>query len=590
MKNNFLGSKEGFLRLTKECLRHPWRLSLAFGALLCLAGTRLYLTWLVKLFTEGPLEHGNVAAFKEMLFGGTVAILAMAASILVSQYLLIDVNQRVVKSIRDSVQNRLLAMGVGGVRRFRSGDLVSRLLSDAWELSSFVQGVLERLLGEGLVAAGSVFMMFYLSWKLALATCLVVVVAGALLGSMTRMIRRWADRSRKSQGALGAVFSEQISGVATIKGFQAEQFETLRFQRCNETFRTQFMRCQFWSAVFMSWMWLVTGLGFLAIVFYGGMQIISGEMTRGAMLAFCLYAAQTVEPVRKFSNINADLQRILAAASRVFEIADEEETEPDGSLPLAAPVAGALLFDGVKFSYDEETDVLKGASFSAQPGEPIAVVSSSGGGKSTIGRLIARFLEPREGRIALDGADIGDLRLSEYRKAVCLVEQEPFIFGGTLLDNIRYGSWDASLETVEKAVELAGLTSFLKGLPQGLETNLTEAGRNLSGGQKQRIALARAIVRNPRVLVLDEATSALDSETEARVFARLDPWLRQRTVLLMAHRLATVYQTDRIVVLEHGRVAGDGPPEAVLQSCEAFRKLFEEQFEPGAMKTAVFRN
>lgn len=261
--------------------------------------------------------------------------------------------------------------------------------------------------------------------------------------------------------------------------------------------------------------------------------------------------------------------------------------EDQGRTAISLPVRGALRFEDVRFRYRADEPVLAGVTLSIAPMETVGLVAASGGGKSTIANLLMRFFDPDQGRILLDGVDLRALRLADLRRAVGVVEQDPFIFSGALIDNIRYGSWHTSTAAITAAVSLAGLEPLVSSLPGGLHAVLREGGRDLSGGQKQRIALARAVVRDPAVLVLDEATSALDSDSERQIFVQLQDWLRRRTVLVMAHRLATIRRFERVIVLEGGRVVGDGSVSRLLSGCPAFERLFAEQIVPlGAATTA----
>jgi ATP-binding cassette, subfamily B, bacterial MsbA len=574
---------EGLLRLIRETLRFRGRLFIAAAALVTLAATRLYLTWLVKLWMEADSipEGGPTLTF--LLITATITTLLMVLAIMVSEYLVSDVNQRMLQGLRQQAQHKLLTMGVAGVWRFHSGELLSRLFSDVGLLSGFVRRILTDLVGETLLAVGAISMMFYLNWRLALGICLVVPIVGLTLNRLSGTIRTWAGTAQSGLAVLNATFTEQLRGITTIKGYQAEHFEHRRFVEQDTAYRCQFMRCELWTTTLISIIWLVTTIGFIGIVWYGSRQVAEGNINLGALLAFCLYAAQTIEPIRKLSNVTAALQRCVAAASRVFEVIDSDVVEHEGSIVLNHPVQGTVQFENVEFSYRTGEPVLKGIDLTLRPGERAAVVAASGGGKTTLAKLLMRFCDAQQGRILLDGIDIRALRLLELRRVVCVVEQEPFIFGGPLIDNIRYGSWDAPLKEIEDAVHITGLKSLVRSLPHGLSTELHEGGRDLSGGQKQRIALARAVVRDPRVLILDEATSALDSDTERQILEQMENWMAGRTVLVMAHRLSTVLRAPRIIVLEGGQVAGGGTVNELLEYCTPFRQLFSEQLEPVAL-------
>jgi len=573
---------EGFVRLTAICLHFPGRFLAALGSLAILTGTRLYLTWLVKLWVEGPIIHQDADAVTRLLLVGTALTLVMAGSVLLSEYLISDLSHRFLQRLRNAAQERLLAIGVAGVRSFHTGDLQSRVFGDIGALSRFVRDILQRLAGESLVGAGALFMMFYLDWPLALMTCVVVPAAALVLNRLTSVIRRWAATSRKGVAALTALFSEQMHGITTIKGYCTEERERLRFTRQNEAYRTQCMRFEFWSSFLVSVIWLVTGLGLLGIIAYGSHQVIQGRFTAGVLLAFCLYAGQTVEPLRKLSSIHAALQQSLAAAERVFEIIDTEPREKDGAARVPPSAVRKLEMHNVRFRYGKEKRVLEGVGFSLKSGEASALVGGSGAGKSTLAKLAVRFLAPEKGRILLNGIDVAALPLKELRRRICVVEQDPFLFSGTLEDNIRYGSPDASAEKVRWAVKHSGLDDLVDSLPRGLRAPVEESGGNLSGGQRQRIALARAIVRDPQVLILDEATSAMDGETEARILDGLKEWLARRIVLVMAHRLSTVARFRRILLLDGGRIAGEGALTRLTEECPAFRQLFEDQLRHGS--------
>lgn len=578
---------EGLLRLIRETLKFRKRLFIAAAALVTLAATRLYLTWLAKLWMEvDPAAEGEPnLAF--LLTAAIMTTLLMVSAIMVSEYLVSDVNQRMLQDLRQQAQHKLLVMGVSGVWQFHSGELLSRLFNDVGVLSGFVRRIMTDLIGETLLATGAVVMMCYLNWRLTLIMCLVVPIVGLTLNRLSGMIRKWAGTAQSGLAALSATFAEQLHGLTTIKGYQAEGFEHLRFVAQNRAYRWQFMRCELWATTLISLIWLATAIGFIGIVWYGSRQVFQGNINLGSLLAFCLYAAQTIEPIRKLSDVYAALQRFVAAAGRVYEVIDSKVVESEGSMAFDHPVEGAVQFEHVKFLFRTGEPILNGISLTLKPTERAALVAASGSGKTTLARLLARFFDVQRGRILLDSVDITALRLTELRHAVCVVEQEPFVFAGPLIDNIRYGSWDAPLERIEEAVRMTGLEPLARSLPQGLYSELHEAGHNLSGGQKQRIALARAIVRDPRVLVLDEATSALDSDTEGKILARMEDWLARRTVLVMAHRLATVVRMPRIIVLADGQIAGDDTFAGLLEHCLPFRQLFAEQLEPLTLSLAA---
>lgn len=575
-----MNSEGIFTRLVRECLRFPGRLVLIVTGLLSLGAGQLYLTWIAKLWAEGPLLSGDRAAMAALALKAALTSVTMMAGLFVSRYLLNSVNQRMVERLRNQAQQCLLALEVPAIRRFQSGELMSRIFNDAGALSGFVREILRRLIGETIVIAGAVAMLFYLDWPLALLAVVMAPAVALLLSRVGRVIRRTGMRAQEEIGVLSALLSEQLMGVTTIKGFRAEAAEQRRFARQDARYRHQVMRGEWWSAILMTSIWLITALGLLLAVWYGSDQVAAGRLTTGGLLAFCLYAVQTAEPVRRLSEVQGLLQRAIAAGARLFEITDLPFVERDGTAALSAEPGGELRIERVHFRYRADKPVLEDFSLRLGGRETVALVAASGGGKSTLAALLLRFRDPERGAILLDGIDLRQLRLAELRRVICVAEQEPFVFSAPLVDNIRYGRPQASREQVEAAAALAGLEPLVRSLPGGLEGALAEGGRNLSGGQKQRIALARIIVRDPAVLVLDEATNALDSDTERQLFTQLEAWLARRTVLVMAHRLSTISRFRRVVVLENGRSAGDGTVDELLAGCPAFSRLFAEQLTP----------
>jgi subfamily B ATP-binding cassette protein MsbA len=569
-----------FIRLLRECRHYPGRLVLIVLGLAGLGGGQLCLTWFAKLWADGPLRTGDYHTMARLSWEVSALTIVMMAGLFISRYELNSVNQRMVMRLRNQAQHHLLGLEVGAIRRYQSGDLMSRMLNDAGTLSTFVREILRRLIGETFIIGGAIAMIFYLNWRLALITGLMVPVVAIMMAQLGGVIRKRGAAAQKEVGNLSGALSEQLAGVTTIKGFRTEEAEERRFGRLNAGYLHQTLRGEFWSAMLTTAVWLVTAFGVLAVVWYGTTQVGRGQATPGGLLVFCLYAIQTVEPLRRLSEVQSLLQRAIAAAERVFEIIDLPAAEHDGDKSLPANVRGEIVLEHVSFAYRADKPVLADFDLRIGTRETLAVVATSGGGKSTLAAMLVRFRDPDRGCIRLDGIDIRELRLADLRRAICVAEQEPFLFSGPLIDNIRYGSWDARPATIEAAVALAGIEPLVRSLPGGLQTPLIEGGRDLSGGQRQRIALARVIVRNPSVVVLDEATSALDSDTESQIFAQLRDWLSQRTVLVMAHRLATISRFPRIVVLENGRVIGDGSVSELLANCPSFSQLFGEQLAP----------
>jgi subfamily B ATP-binding cassette protein MsbA len=538
------------------------------------------------------LTHGDLPVGKPVLVALVIVVL-IAFFLFASRALLAGVNQRMLEHLRSGAVGRVLGLEPATMARFSTGDVMSRVFQDAGLLSGFVEGLLKRIVGDGFLVLGALLMMFILDARLAAATCVVAPLVGYLLVALGRVIRRLGAVAQQRMGGLSAIFQEQLQGFSTIKGYQTESFEGERFSTINQGYRQTVVRAVVWSAVLVASVFAVAATSFVAAVWYGTQQVAAGRMTAGGLLAFCLYAGQTIEPLRRLAETQGLLQRSLAAADRLFELLDlplpavaSSESPSTLESPMhstgsgaATPICGGIRLERVHFRYRADQPLLEGVDLEIRPGERLAVVAASGGGKTTLTSLLLRFRDPLAGRLVLDGVDLQEYSLVKLRRLICVVEQKPFLFSGPLLDNLRYGSWDAAPETIQRAVRLCGLAPLVESLPRGLATPLQEQGGDLSGGQRQRVALARAILRDPTILVLDEATSALDSEAEAEIFSALDSWLAERTVIVMAHRLSTIRRVSRIVVIAGGVVADEGPLGHLLRPGSVFSSLFAEQLE-----------
>ena len=572
------------LRLGRACRDSQGPLAIALLAVAVLGLAQLYLTWLVKEWVEGPLLSGDRSALVALSLKVAIAIGVGATALFTSRHMIVLANQRLVERLRNQALDRLLSLEVSTLRRFPRGDLIARLLSDAGALSTVLSVIVRRVVREAIVYVGACVMMFVLNWRLTLAAALLIPILAWLMIRIGQRIRGWRARAQAGLGLISATLSEQLHGFTTIKGYRAEEFERQRFTELNAQMRRQIMQSEAWIGLLAASVLLVTGVGMLAVLSYATVLRGQGD-GYSALLAFCLYGAQLIQPLRTFGEVQGFVQQAVVSAGRLFEIIDLPVPDSDGGHPLVQPVRGRIVFDRVHFAYDAESFVLNDLSLSIEPGERIGLVGATGSGKSTLTNLLLRHLHPSAGAITLDDQAVSDLRLADLRGAISVVEQEPFLFSGPLLDNIRYGTGDAKADVIERAVHLSGLDGVLPRLRRGLHTHLAEAGTQLSGGEKQRVALARAIVKGSPVLVLDEATSAIDGKLEAEMFARLDAWLAERTVVIIGHRFSTVRRCPRIVVLEGGTVIGDGSVTQLLGTCPRFVSMFAEQIEAGPSPT-----
>ena len=565
-------------RLVRDCLLQKGRISLAVVSLIGLGLSQLALPWLVKMWVEGPLTNGDADIGGFVATASIIAVL-IAVFLFSSRALLASVNQRFLEHLRSTTVAHVLSLEPKTVRRYQSGDLMSRVFQDAGLLSGFVQSLLKRVLGDGILALGALVMMAVIDVRLALAAVLLVPLLAVIFWAIGTVIRRLAAVAQRRMGELSSILQQQLQGFTTVKGFQTEEFEDRRFADTYGSYRREVILAEGWTAALMATVFLLATLAFVVAIWFGSREVANGAITAGSLLAFCLYAGQTIEPIRRLAETHGLLQRALAAGERLYQVLDLEPAALEPAR-VSRPAGGcSLQFDRTSFSYQPGCEVLHEFNVDIRVGEQVAIVAASGGGKSTIASLVLRFLDPVSGTIRLDGVDLKTYSLDDLRRLICVVEQRPFLLNAPLVDNIRYGSWDASTASIEEAVRLTGLDELQRLLPHGLDTLIDEAGRDLSGGQRQRIVLARAILRDPAVLVLDEATSALDSEAEGRILDDLDEWLSRRTVVLMAHRLSTISRSPLVIVLHDGEVAAQASPAELSAHNEVFRTLFADQLE-----------
>jgi len=567
----------------------PYRLQVATAlvALTVAAGTVLVFGAGLRWLVDRGFAAGDPALLDRALVGLLVVIAVLALSMYGRSYLVSWLGERVTADIRRAVFDNLLRLSPGFYETTRTGEVMSRLSSDTTVVQTIVGSSASQLLRNVILFTGGTVMMAVTSPKL---TGLVFVVVPLVVSPIIIFGRRVRGLSRESQdrlGDAGADIDETLNAIRTVQAFNREAADSERVgQRIEAAFQAALRRTRARSLLAALVILLVfSAVG--AILWIGGHDAIAGRISAGELSAFVFYAVVVAGSVGVISEFAADVQRAAGAAERLFELLDAVPAiaAPRDPQHLPSPARGAIAFEQVSFRYPSRPEQLALADFSVAiaPGDRIALVGPSGAGKTTVFNLLLRFYDPESGSVRLDGVDLQRADPAEIRTRIGIVAQDATIFAADVIDNIRYGRPGATDAEVRRAADAAAATEFIERLPQGYRTYLGERGVRLSGGQRQRIAIARALLRDPAVLLLDEATSALDAESERLVQQALDRVMDGRTVLIIAHRLATVLKAQRIAVLDQGRLVALGDHAALLRQGGLYARLAALQFvDPAA--------
>lgn len=496
-------------------------------------------------------------------------------------FLVARVEQGVTRDIRNEVYDHLLELDLAFFGRTRMGQIISRLTHDVEQLRTLITKELAKIISAVFEFAVALFFMLALSWQLTLAAFIIIPGTMGIWGPLVKKLRRGDRRVLDLAGEVNSHIQETLSGIRLVKSSGAEAAERERFHGLTGDYFRTFVRTERWRALAAPLTEMLAAVGTVVILWYGARQVVvSGTLTGGEFVGFLALSLKLYAPVKYVAKFPAIVQPGLVGAERVFEFLDApaEIRDRDGAGPFPG-LQEEIVFHDVHFAYREGTPVLQGVDLAVPKGSVVALVGPSGAGKTTMVDLLGRFYEVSAGSITVDGVDIRDIRIGELRGALGIVSQETVLFHDSVRANIAYGRPDATPDQVKAAAQAANAHGFISELPQGYDTVVGERGTELSGGQRQRIAIARALLRDPPILVFDEATSALDTESERLVQDAIEHLLEGRTVFVIAHRLSTIQQADQIVVMEAGRVVERGRHTELLDQDGTYRRLHDLQFQ-----------